>query len=119
MWGSEGGGHLQVKNDSKLRREHGATYICVKIVFCFSCKYTHGVVHWLSWPHDTLPFVLILTKNDTGQQVYLFIQAEIHIWANFILGATFQGKKASVKPCQGKKAILLQKARRAVLGFFW
>ena len=26
MWGPEGGGHLQYKNDSNLRREHGATY---------------------------------------------------------------------------------------------
>ena len=29
---------------------------CVKMTFSFSFQYTHGVVHWLSWPHDTLPY---------------------------------------------------------------
>ena len=26
IWSAEGGWHLQYKNDSNLRREHGATY---------------------------------------------------------------------------------------------
>ena len=50
MWGAEGGQHLQYKNDSNLKREH----------FISSCKYTHGVARQLSWPHNTLPCVLIV-----------------------------------------------------------
>ena len=50
MWDAEGGGHLQYKNNSNSRMEQ--SYVCVKIAFCSSCKYTHSVVHWLSWPHD-------------------------------------------------------------------
>ena len=35
------------------------TYACVKSCFLSSFQYTRSVVCWLSWPHDTLPCVLI------------------------------------------------------------
>ena len=35
MWGAEGGGHVQYKNDSNSKREHRAMYVCVKIALCF------------------------------------------------------------------------------------
>jgi len=33
-------------------------YVYMKIFFS-SCQYSHGVAHWLTWPHNTLPCVLI------------------------------------------------------------
>ena len=59
MWGAEGGEHLQCKNYSNSRNEHGAMY-AEKLRFVSSCKYTHSVVCRLSWLHDTLPCVLIV-----------------------------------------------------------
>ena len=58
MWGAEGGGNLQSKNDSNSRREPGAMY-AFKSHFASSCNYTHGVARQVSWLHDTLSCVLI------------------------------------------------------------
>ena len=67
MWDAKGGGRLQCKNDSNLRREHRATYVR-KLHLVSFCKYTHGVVCRLSWPHNTLPCVL-MPSNMAQQQL--------------------------------------------------
>jgi len=58
MWGAEGGERLHYENDLISTREHRATY-ALRFHFSSSCKYTHDVARQLTWPHDTLPCVLI------------------------------------------------------------
>jgi len=55
MWGVEGSSRLHYENDLSSTREHGATYhvlvLPVNIFMEWRASFT--------WPHDTLPCVLI------------------------------------------------------------
>ena len=65
------------------------SYICVKIALS-SCQYTHGVVHWLLGPHDTLPCVLIARFCLYGpylkciSKINTCINHKFHVWGIII-----------------------------------
>jgi len=62
MWGAEGWGHLQYEKWFQFNN-WAQNYVCMNIAFIVLQQYlycTHGVEHWLTWLHDTLPIVLIL-----------------------------------------------------------
>jgi len=63
MWGTEGGGRLHYENSLSSTREHGATVcMCENHVLVLPVNILTVWRVGFTWPHDTLPCVLIVVK---------------------------------------------------------